>query len=369
MNKNKIALIANSSWYIYNFRLNLIDSLSNSYDEIMCVAPRDDYSEKLKNKNLSFHHLNLVSTSQNIFKELLSLYSLYKIVKKNKIKVLLSFTPKVNLYSCLVSRVLNVKIINNISGLGIKFRSNSIVYRIIFFSFNRLLKYSDFVFFQNKDDLLTIAESRNCKNFINIPGSGVDINKFSFDQNPLKKKYNFSLISRLIKEKGIYDYIEAIKLVKSEIPKINCAITGFIYSDRKNSIKYSELMEWVNMGIISYLGHTDNVKKIISQSECIVLPSYYNEGVPRILLEASAVGRPIITTNNIGCTEAIIDGVTGFLCEKRNPKDLANKMIKFVKMGQEQKNMMGRKGSEKMKNEFDERIVIRTYLDALKELL
>ena len=362
----KVAVISNTSWYIYNFRKNLIESLIKNNHILYCFTPKDEYSNKLNILGLNHKNWYLNQISQNILTEVFSILHLCILVKKNKIDLILSFTPKGNLYSLISSCFSTVKVICNISGLGEKFKNRSVFSRLLMFVLKKMSKNAHAVFFQNKEDMLFLngPNNTNVNNHL-IPGSGVDLNKFFTKGKISTSKYFFSFIGRLLKEKGVYVYIEAIKLIKKDYPHIQCSLVGFIDDKRKNSVNLKEIQAWEEQGLISFLSSTDDVKSILEQTESLVLPSYYNEGVPRSLLEASAMSLPIITTNHSGCRDAVDDGLTGFLCEKKNANDLAKKMIKMIKMTPEERKTMGKLGRAKMENEFDEKIVIDKYLKVI----
>ena len=330
---------------------------------------KDNYSDQLNQIDSVHKNWELNQTSQNPLQELYSIFQLFNLIKKNKIDLVLSFTPKGNLYTLISTFFSKVKVICNISGLGEKFKSRSFISKLLVFIYKKLLIEAHVIFFQNKDDMIFINGSLEInKKYRLIPGSGVDLSKFSqTNGSSLQKKYYFSFIGRLLKEKGVYEYIEAIRLIKKEYPRVQSALVGFI-DKRKNSISLKEIRGWESEGLLTYLGNTDNVKSILEQTECLVLPTYYNEGVPRSILEASAMGLPVITTDHPGCRDAVDDGLSGFLCEKKNSQDLAEKMEKIIKMSHPQRCKMGQNGRNKMEKEFDEKIVIDKYLEVITSI-
>lgn len=362
---SKISLVSNTSWYLFNFRNNLINSILNNNDSVFCFSPVDKYSNQLGGEHKNWH---LNQTSQNPIRELIAIIHLKKLIRQNKIEILLSYTPKGNFYSLIAILFTNVKVICNISGLGVKFKNNSFISNFILYIYKKLLKNASAVFFQNKNDMSYLVGINKQDKHHLIPGSGVDLLKFSKQKKRfLKKEFNFSFIGRLLKEKGVYEYIEAVRLIKEHYPQVQCALIGF-FDKRKKSINQSEINEWEKEGLITYLGSTDNVKSILEQTVCLVLPTYYNEGVPRSILEASAMELPVITTDHPGCRDAVADGLTGLLCEKKNANDLAKKMMKMIKMTPEERKTMGKLGRVKMENEFDEKIVIDKYLEVINSL-
>ena len=368
----RIALVANTSWYIYNFRYELIKQLILHGNQVQCFSNKDNYSEKLQIKYCENINWNVTRTTINPFHALSSIYELFQLIRKNNIDVILSFTPKGNLFGCVAAYLNQKPIINNISGLGRIFINQSYFTLFLRFLFNKLLKNSHKVFFQNSNDIELLINKINNKkiNIDLIPGSGVNLDRFISNRKLPKSEseYDFLLIARMIKEKGIYDFIEAARLVRKKYKQTRFALLGFIENNHKSAITLDELNKWDFDGLAKYLGSTDKVDSYIERSNCIVLPSYYGEGIPRILLEASSMEKPIITTNNPGCKDAIEDGLTGLLCNIKDPHDLADKMIKIIQMGSNNREKMGKCGRKKMINEFDEKIIINKYLEAINDV-
>jgi len=202
-----------------------------------------------------------------------------------------------------------------------------------------------------------------------LPGSGVDTYRFT----PVSYKkedevFRFLLVARMLWDKGIGEYVEASKIIKSKYKNIEFQMLGFLDVENNSAVSKEQMQESVGAGFVNYLGISDNVKEEIAKVDCIVLPSFYREGTPRILLESASMAKPIITTNNVGCRDVVDDGVNGYLCEIRNAQDLANKMETLLSLSESERIEMGKRGREKMILEFDESIVIGKYLITLKNL-
>ena len=303
----KIIISANSSWYVYNFRASTIVMLVNAGFSVYVVAPKDSYSEKLKSLGAEYVDLPLKSDSTNLISELKSLFSLFSIYKTILPSIALHFTPKNNIYGTIASKILGIKVINNISGLGVMKKKN-----LLFQGFIKFLYLSqnlaDHIFFQNKSDKKAIESLIiNKKKLELLPGSGVNLSKFKFKRLKFDKKVKFLLFSRLIKEKGIYEYVSSARIIKkTSNDHVEFGLLGFIDESNHNSIKMSEILDWEKKGLINYYGVSDNVEEYIEESDCVVLPSFYGEGTPKSLLEALAIGRPIITTKIPGCVDVVI---------------------------------------------------------------
>jgi glycosyltransferase involved in cell wall biosynthesis len=366
----KIAIVSNNSWYAYKFRFNLAKSLKENDYEVIFIAPYDEkYSELIK-KEFKFYDINLNAIGLNPISDLGTIVSLYRLYKKIGISVVLNFTIKPNIYSSIVSGLLNIKSISNITGLGTIFIKKSIITRIAKLLYKISLRFNEKVFFQNVDDKNLFLKNKLVgENKVGLlPGSGVDLDKFT----PIQKDKNnnkiiFLLIARLLKDKGILEYIEAIKILKNKHDNIEFQILGELGVANRTAITHEELQIWINDKLVQYLGTTDNVQDVISSVDCVVLPSY-REGMSRSLLEACAMEKPIITTNITGCKEIVEDGVNGYLCKVRNAHDLAEKMEMMISLSDNERQSMGRNGREKMINKFDEKIVIKKYLESISNI-
>ena len=233
------------------------------------------------------------------------------------------------------------------------------------------LKKSKRVFFQNNDDRdLFLKRKLVSENQVDIlPGSGVNLKHYQPIDGGTKNrdKFIFLLVARLIWDKGIQEYIDAARLIKKDNLSVKFQILGFLGVDNQTAVLQSNIDLWVQEGVIEYLKSTDDVRPFIQQSNCIVLPSY-REGTPKTLLEAAAMGKPIITTNVEGCREVVDDGINGYLCNVRDADDLAKKMKIILSMDYKDVVKMGLEGRKKMEIKFDEKIVIDKYMSIVRQI-
>jgi glycosyltransferase involved in cell wall biosynthesis len=366
----KIVICLNTSWNIYNFRLNLARALKNAGYDVVLVAPYDVYSEKLKDE-FTYYDIYMNNKGTNPKEDIKTLIWFYKLYKMIKPDVVLNYTIKPNIYGNIACGLLGVKTINNISGLGTVFINESLVTKVVKWLYKYSLGKSSKVFFQNRDDLnLFIKENLVDKYKCDLlPGSGIDTNKFV----PVEYKneddtFRFLVIARMLWDKGVGEYVEAAKILKKKYKNVEFQLLGSLDAVNNTSISKEQMQEWTSEGLVNYLGVTDDVKEFIKKADCVVLPSY-REGVPRTLLESASMAKPIVTTNVAGCKEVVDDGINGYLCEVRNAQDLADKMEMMLNLSEGERSKMGKKGREKMIKEFDEKIVIDKYLQAIKELL
>jgi glycosyltransferase involved in cell wall biosynthesis len=227
------------------------------------------------------------------------------------------------------------------------------------------------VYFQNNDDLQMFIDKGMVKRStaVRIPGSGVDIEKFIPQTNKrTKKEFVFMLIGRMLWDKGIGEFIEAARMLKGKYRSVSCNLIGFVDMHNPQGISQEQIQAWSDEGVISYHGASDNIVDVISNADCVVLPSYYREGVPKILLEAASMAKPVITTDAVGCRDAVEDGVTGFLCKTKDSQDLFDKMERILLLPEGERELMGKRGREKMIRQFDERSVIQRYIDDIENL-
>ena len=367
----KIIIVSNTSWSLFNFRFELARSIKKNGYEVILVAPYDEYSDRLS-EEFEYHDIYMNNKGTNPKEDIKTTFAFYKLYKKIKPDVVLHYTIKPNIYGTIACSLLGIKTINNISGLGTVFIKESLVTKLVKWLYKYSLSKSSKVFFQNSDDRDLFIQNKlvqrdKCDL---LPGSGIDTNKFL----PIeyKKKDNtfiFLLVARMLWDKGIGEYIEASKIIKSKYKNVEFQMLGFLDVDNHSAVSKEQMQEWVDAGYVNYLGVSDNVKKEIAKADCIVLPSFYREGTPRVLLESASMAKPILTTDNVGCRDVVDDGINGYLCEVRNTQDLADKMEIMLDLSEDDRIVMGQRGREKMISEFDESIVIDKYLEAIAGVL
>lgn len=367
-----IAITANTSWYLYNFRKNTIKSLINSGYTVLAIAPRDEYSARLESLGCSFVDIFIDQGGKNPLKDLQTLLNFYRIFRRYPIKCVLNFTPKNNIYSTFAASFLNIKVINNIAGLGTLFIDENLSSKIARKLYKLSQRKASKIFFQNEEDRALFLNSRFAPQEITerLPGSGVDLERFKVSLAPDDGVIRFLLIARMLYDKSIGYYVEAARELKQKYGiRVEFRLLGFLGVNNPSAVSESEMQSWVNEGIIIYLGVSDSVEEEIAKVDCIVLPSFYREGVPKSLLESGAMGKPIVTTNNVGCRETVEHGINGYLCEPRSTKSLITAMESIIQMSHEERLQMGQKSRIKMTNEFNEQIIITRYLAAIDDCL
>ena len=368
-----IGIVINTSWHIYNFRTGLIKELQKIGYNVVAIAPKDIYSEKLVETDIDYFEIDMNNMGTNPFEDTKLVYDYYKLFKKIKPDVLLLYTIKPNIYGSVAAKMLNIPVISSITGLGTVFLHNNVSSKIAKLLYKIALKIPKKVFFENPYDENVFLDQGfvEREKVVLIPGAGINTDEYIPVETIKFHEQNqprFLFIARLVKDKGLIEYIEAIRLLRTQYSNIEFAILGPYYPANPTAITKKEMDEWVKEGIINYLGESDDVKSIISEYDCIVLPSY-REGLSRVLLEAASMAKPIVTTNVPGCRDVVEDGVNGFLCEKKDAVDLADKMEQIIQLTNDERIQMGKRGREKIVKEFDEPLVDGKYIDAIQEAL
>lgn len=365
----RVVLAANSAWNVLNFRAGLIRALeAHDYGPVV-VAPHDPaIEEELAELPIERVPIRIERSGLNPLADLRLLLAYRDILKHARAAAFLGFTIKPNIYGCLAARSLGIAALANISGLGTVFIKPGPLLLLVTWLYRIALGKAEVVFFQNPDDRQLFIDRRIVREDQArlLPGSGVDLDRFSpvpLPPGPVR----FLMIARLLGDKGVREYAEAARIVRRDIPDARFQLLGPLDHENRTAIALSELESWIAEGAIEYLGETNDVRPAISGATTAVLPSY-REGLPRTLLEAAAMARPLIATDVPGCRELVDEGVNGYLCAERNANSLAEAMKAFAALPTEKREAMGRASRNKVEERFAESNVIAAYLDALDRL-
>ncbi|MFY0626458.1 MAG: glycosyltransferase family 4 protein [Reichenbachiella sp.] len=367
----RIAITINTSWNIFNFRSGLIQALLAAGYEVYAVAPYDSYTAKLEELGCKYVPIKMQNTGVNPMKDIKLIFDLKRIYKNINPDVILQFTIKPNIYGSMAAHRLGIPVINNVSGLGTVFLSKSVSSYIAKTLYKLSFKNVPLVFFQNEDDKNDFLQEIPLEtlNYDLLPGSGINLRKYTPQERMNNStEFQFLMIARIIIEKGIREYVEAAKIVKEKNPNTKFLILGQLDPGHKRGISIDEFDQWTKEEVIVHLGETDDVKNIIASSDCVVLPSY-REGTPRTLLEAAAMGKPIITSNVPGCREVVRDEFNGLLCKVKSASNLAEKMIQMENLSSKALAKMGENGRKLVEERFDENIVIEKYLKQISNFI
>ncbi|MFK7946492.1 MAG: glycosyltransferase family 4 protein [Saprospiraceae bacterium] len=364
-----IIFVANTSWSLYNFRLGIVKALLLKGFKVVVIAPFDDYSLKLEEVGCDYFDIKLDNYGTNPFKDIRTIISLVILYRKIRPCIIFHYTIKPNIYGTLAAYINDIPSIAVTTGLGHLFYRNFFTKKItkqLYCLAGKLCKEMWFLNEQDVKDFLKekiITEDK----VVLLNSEGINTKHFT-PQKSFKKdsKINFLFAGRLIKDKGLEILIDTAEKIKDE--SIIFSILGFIDSKNPNSITLQEIQEKHERGIINYLGDTADIRPFIAESDCIIFPSFYREGVSRILLEAASMGKPIITTDNVGCREVVQDGINGFLCEPKSIQSLEETIEKFISLSKEKRIEMGRAGRRIVKEQFSEKRIIDFYLDKITSI-
>ena len=391
----KILITSNSSWTLFNFRLKLMQALQESGHQVHAVSMEDCSTAKIREAGFPFHPLNIQGKGANPLVDLQLVQQYKKIFKKVKPDVVLNFTIKPVIYSTLAAKSLGIPVINNIAGLGSLFNQTTWVTRIAILLYRYSQKNVEHIFFQNEDDVELFKRLRILKaqSFSRLPGSGVDVERFKpivksqkskVDSDPStelrvrnetepksknqKSTTNFLLFGRMLWDKGVGEYVETARAIRRENPNANFWVLGLLDFQNPTAIKSEDMQQWIDEGIIDYLGKTDRVEEYIREADCIVYPSYYREGVPRSLLETAAMGKPIISTENVGCKEVVENGYNGYKIPIKDSQALTEAMQQFIGLSEEEKIQLGQNSRKLAEEKFDENFVIEAYIAQIERV-
>lgn len=365
-----VVISANTSWNLVNFRGNLITAFQCQGFRVVAFAPRDSHSSALTAMGVDFVAVEFRSAGISPMRDAALFFRYWWLLRRIRPAVLLGFTIKPNIYGSIAARLLGIPAINNISGLGTAFIKKGMLTVVATQLYRIALKRSATVFFQNVEDrdqfvaggMVGSAQSRL------LPGSGVDLERFSPAPLPEAGSFRFLLIGRLLRDKGVGEYADAARIVKQEHPDARFQILGPADVDNRTAVPRDTLDRWMGEGLIEHLGAADDVRPFIEAADCVVLPSY-REGLPRSLLEASAMARPIVATNVPGCRDVVEDGVTGMLCDARDADSLAEAMLAMMANSIDQRRAMGLAGRRRIERLFAIDVVTQRYADAVNEVV
>jgi len=371
MEHKKIVFVANTSWYLYNFRLSLLKEMVANGWKVFAIAPQDKYSQYFEIHGISFVRLIISRRGMNPFKELLTIWRIYVIYNRIQPDFVHHFTSKVVLYGSFAARLAGIKnVVSSITGLGYVFINKGILRFLVKVMYKVAFQGVSQVLFQNSNDKEMFLRYKliSLERAHLVRGSGVNTEYFTspVNENRLNDNITFALISRMLWDKGVGVFIEAAKSTKSKLSTVKFLLVGSPDNGNPNTVPEKYLKEQNSNGYIEWIGHVDDVKPFIVKSDIVVLPSY-REGLPKVLLEAASCGRAIIATDVPGCREIVEHGINGLLVPPKDVNSLAESMLKLANEP-ELRLQMGRNGRKKVLREFDEKIVIQKTMEIYKKV-
>jgi glycosyltransferase involved in cell wall biosynthesis len=333
---------------------------------------RDGFEHKLEDLGLPFVDLPIGARPISPVQDIRFFWSLYRWYRKEKPDVVHHFTIKPVIYGTVAARLAGVpRIVNTITGLGYAFSDDAPKWltRLVELQYKVVTPFAHQIFFQNPDDMRLFVDRKLCRKdvAVSLPGSGVDTSYYTpAAEKPEKsepKSTTFLLSARMLRDKGVIEFVEAARTLKSRYSHARFLLLGRRDEMNPAVLSLAELEEWQKDGVVEWLGEVDDVRSVVRSADVMVLPSYYREGTPRSLLEAASMEKPIITTDSVGCREVVENGVTGLLVPPRDVDKLTEAMAYMIDNPNERVRM-GVAGRMKVKREFDETIVVTRQLQA-----
>ncbi|MGE4266599.1 MAG: glycosyltransferase family 4 protein [Deferribacterales bacterium] len=366
----KIVFSTNSSFSLVKFRYGIMKRLCDMGHEVHAVIPVEGLEEELEKIGVKVHPLGMDSNGINPLKDIVYFIRLIIIFFKIKPNVVFNYTAKSTIYGTVAAKIAGSVSIPVLPGLGYSFSGRRLEY-ILRKMYSFAFMFADQVWFINNDDHKLFV-SKNIlpgnKKVLVLPGEGVNTTTFAPMEIPKHKPFTFLLIARLIWDKGVGEYAKAAAIIKKEIPDTRFTLIGQLAGNNPNAVDEASLNGWVSEGTIEYLGTFNDVRKYIAESECVVLPTYYREGKPMVLMEACSMAVPVIATRMVGCKDIVEDGKNGLMCDPKDVEGLVSAMKKMIAMTQDERKKMGMTGRRMILEQFDENIIIDIYLNEMRKM-
>ena len=366
-----ILMTVNTAWNIWNFRRPVVEALLGDGHRVTVLAPPDDAVSKLEGLGCHMRSLEMSVKGLNPLEDIKLQRRFKRIFSEEQPDVVLSYTIKNNIFGARAARTVGVPFLPNVTGLGTAFLSGKLLQTVTEQLYRRSFNALPVVFFQNEDDRDLFYDRSMVRpdQARLLPGSGIDLVRFApAAMPPAEGAPVFLMIARLLRDKGVLEFVDAARHIKARQPKARFQLLGAAGSENRSAIDRATLDAWVAEGAVEYLGTTSDVRPAIAAANCVVLPSY-REGAPRTLIEAAAMARPVITTDVPGCRAVVDRDVSGFLCEVRSAYSLAAAIERFLALPPEAQHAMGKAGRTKMEREYDQAIVVDAYREAITRLV
>ncbi|WP_290792854.1 glycosyltransferase family 4 protein [Flavihumibacter sp. UBA7668] len=360
----KIAFVSNNAWSIYNFRLDVIKALRNDGHQIIIITPFNSYVEKITELGCEHISIDFDNKSINPIVDIRFFLNLNKLYKRLRPDLIFHYVAKPNIYGTMAAKRNGIASVAIITGLGFAFSKKNLLYAIVKLLYRFSLNGATDVLFLNNDDAQLFAREKivPLKKINVLPGEGINTTYFApFPPREKNERLQFLMSCRMLKSKGVEVFVEASRLLKLKGYEFDSVILGFFEKNHPDSIAPATVESWQLDGLINYLGFREDVRPSLAGADVFVFPSFYNEGVPRSLLEAASMELPIITTLNKGCRDVVEDKVNGFLCKMEDPFDLASKMEAMILMEEAARKKMGQKGRQLVISKFGMGKVIHEY--------
>lgn len=358
-----VLFLVNHDVVIYNFRRELVERLLEERYEVIISSPYGERIELLKNMGCKYREIKFDRHGINPIAEFKLIKYYKELIKEIKPDMVFSYTIKPNIYGAVACAKYNVPCVANITGLGSAVENSGILQKITIMMYRKAFKKVQTIFVQNEENKQFFINNKISAHKLRLlPGSGVNLKYFDVLDYPKDDTIEFVFISRIMKEKGIDQYLQMATYISNKYKNTRFYICGFCEEE------YEEILnEYEKRGIIKYHGLIMDIREVLANTHCTIHPTYYPEGMSNVLLESCACGRPIITTDRSGCKEIVEDGINGYMVKQRDTQDLINAVEKFLSLTNDERKKMGQMGREKVVNEFDRNIIIEEYMKELKK--
>lgn len=358
----KVLFMVNHDVVIYNFRLELVERLLKEEYEVMVSSPSGERIQKLVDMGVRHFSIDMNRHGINLIEEIKLFFYYVRLVKREKPDVVLTYTIKPNIYGGMAAEYMKIPYIANITGLGSALEKKGILQIITVLLYKIAFIKIQCVFLQNQENLDFFKKKRIAigKHKL-LPGSGVNLEYFSLLPYPTGDTIEFAFISRIMKEKGIHEYLKAAVEMRKRYPQTRFHVCGFCEEEYEEDLRRYE-----KENIIIYHGMINDVRKILKKIHCLIHPSYYPEGISNVCLESAACGRPVITTERSGCRETVSDNISGYIVPIQNTDKLVKRVQDFINLPWEKKKQMGVSGRKKVEKEFNRQRVIECYMKEIE---
>lgn len=360
----RILILMNVGNPQYELRKELFSELISAGHIVTVSFLADSYIPKFIDLGCTFVETPINRRGTNPLGDVKLFFSYLALIRSSKPDLVLTYTIKPNVYGGLACQLTKTPYLANITGLGTAVEHGGLMSKFTTMLYKIGLGKCDCIFFQNTENRAYFEKNNiHGKKTRLIPGSGVNLTSFESKPYPSSNTCEFLFIARIMKEKGIDQYLEAAEYIRGKYPHTRFHICGFCeesYEERLTDLQAR--------GIVIYHGMVSNIKEMYSQVHCTIHPTYYPEGLSNVLLESCATARPIITTDRSGCREVVEGGVNGYIVKQQDSQDLIEKIERFLALSQGEKTQMGLNGRTKVEREFDRQIVVNAYLDEIRKL-
>ncbi len=353
---------------MFNFRYGLLSRLIADGYQLTIIAPNDEFSDKLREMGCAVVDLPMNPNGTNPLQDIKLIYTLYRIYQQITPDFIIHYTIKPNIYGSFAAKFAGIASLAITTGLGYTFVNDNLVAKVACGLYKLAFRFPKEVWFLNEDDRQVFLQHQlvSRDKTVLLHGEGVDLSHFEPQLMPASDgKVRFLLIARMLWDKGVGEYVEAARIIREQYPQAIFQLLGACGVANPSVIEREQIVKWEQAGLVEYLGTTSDVRHVIANADCVVLPSY-REGIPRTMIESAAMAKPVIVTDVPGCRDVVLPGNTGWLCPVKDAHALADCCEQLITMTVEQRSLMGSAGRAFMGQKFDEKLVIEQYLQTLQ---